>query len=342
MNNPILPKDLRNRFFEDRCTKSEHKKVLEWMRNASPEELSQFMDEQLGFMNTTKKMPPVKSGMSFHPIKDRVKKLENERRRSLIFRRSLQVAASLMILLAGYYSFPFLISQDPAENDNLILAQTSEILEYKSDYGQQKKISLVDGTSVRLNAGTKVRFPENFDPEKRELYLEGQAFFDVERDTARPFIITTTDMQVKVLGTSFDIRSYKEEAITVITVLTGKIEVTVEGQEEKVFLLANEQLMINKEMKSCNTDNVDAHKCIAWINGILRFDNVPLKVVFMQMERWFDIEIVALPGVNLDCFVSGQHQNEGIFRILEALKFSHGVEYDFKDQQIQILNTKCN
>ncbi|MFT6359951.1 MAG: transmembrane sensor [Cyclobacteriaceae bacterium] len=119
--------------------------------------------------------------------------------------------------------------------------------------GQKSTTTLSDGTVVKLNSDSKLKFPKNFSDDIREVYFEGEAFFDVAKDASRPFIIKTNDLQVKVLGTSFNVKSFEEDNLVQIGVVTGRVSVQLisgsEGQlPEPTILLPEQSVVYNSSL----------------------------------------------------------------------------------------------
>ncbi len=338
MKDNFISNELKYKFFQNHCTPEEHSRVLQWMKSVSTKDKADFMDEHAELVASGKINSNKQIGLTFKQIEQKIKIDKAARTRKLLFRRSMQVAATILLLITGYYSF--LLLQTTPEKTTSVTNEIA-IMEQKTKYGQQSNIKLSDGTQVKLNAGTKITFPEMFANNERELALQGQAYFDVARDTQRPFIINTGNLKITVLGTSFDVNSFESDNKVRVTVLSGNVRVSIDNQDESVILGKNEQLVYNKKMNSYFKQPVDAQKSIAWIQGILRFEDAPLADVFRQLERWYNVEIHLEKNLKVDCTVSGQHKNEGLKSVLDALQFSHGVKYKYDGKQVLINGINC-
>lgn len=261
-----------------------------------------------------------------------------KQKRFRITRELVKYAAAILVLVTGYYAFLFFKATDqtPMEATARI-----NLVEHYSEYGQQSKLTLSDGSILKLNAGTKLFYPEKFTGDQRMIKLEGQAFFDVASDTTKPFVIDAGDMRVTVLGTSFDVNAFADNNISNVTVLTGKVKVELKGEKEPIMLTTNKQLNYDVITNEYSINTADAKESIAWVNGILRFDESYLEDVFRQMQRWYNIKIIVKEGIDANCTVSGRHKNQGFNIVLEGLQYTHGLEYQLSNDTVLITKINC-
>lgn len=152
--------------------------------------------------------------------------------------------------------------------------------------GGEYRLSLPDGTEVVANAETRLRFPVEFSAEERHIYLEGEAYFYVKKDD-RPFIVHTSLLDVKVLGTRFNLTAYGDEVNTVVTLVDGSVEVMSPGEEN--ILAPGEQYTFNRLSSSGRVDQVNTGIYTSWTEGVFRFDAMPLEQMMKKLGRWFDL-----------------------------------------------------
>lgn len=156
-------------------------------------------------------------------------------------------------------------------------------------------IVLPDGSEVKLNAGTELQYPNEFTGDKRIVYLEGEAYFDVVPGK-KAFIVKTSGVEVCVLGTSFNVMAYRDEKTIQTTLVQGKVEVAFAPEANdpprKVSLTPDMQAVYDKEAAGVTTAKVDVYKYIAWKEGMFAFDNERLEDLFRSLERWYDIDVV--------------------------------------------------
>ncbi|MDY4044133.1 MAG: FecR domain-containing protein [Marinifilaceae bacterium] len=154
--------------------------------------------------------------------------------------------------------------------------------------GMEYTLTLADGTRVYMNAETRLTFPASFQGQERRVRLTGEAYFDVAKDAAHPFIIEMAGVDVKVLGTSFNLRAYDNEASIVTTLVEGKVAVTdsVETRE----IVPGEQLVYRKESGRMDVAKVDVSLYTAWRLGKFVFKNEPLADVMAYLAKWYGFE----------------------------------------------------
>ena len=191
--------------------------------------------------------------------------------------------------------------------------------------GEKKKILLTDGTQVTLNSGTRLRIPSNFGEEERIVEMEGEGFFEVTRNPDKPFIIKSGTTNVKVLGTSFDFKSYQEDNFIKLTVSTGKVRVNVAEQDLQLSVSANEHLSVNKIDGDIRKESIEENNYIKWIQGSLYFNKEPIHEVINTINRNYNSKVV-LQCKDCDFKITGTHDNKSLKSVLEAICFTTGLK----------------
>lgn len=200
-----------------------------------------------------------------------------------------------------------------------------------AERGERSSVELPDGTKVKLNSATKLTYPGSFGRERR-VKLSGEAYFNVVHDEEHPFIVELGKIDVKVLGTSFNISSYEDQENIVVVLLEGKVEVT-SGAKDYV-MHPNDKVVINKSTSTLHYTKVCASDYIEWTKGNLYFDNEPLDVIANVLSRTYDIEIrFACDGLKKERF-TGTIGNRGIKDALERLSLASPIVYEMKDSVI--------
>jgi ferric-dicitrate binding protein FerR (iron transport regulator) len=224
--------------------------------------------------------------------------------------------------------------------------------------GEKSTFIMEDGTRVTLNADSKLEYAANFPEKSREVYLTGEAFFDVHSDANKPFIIHTANMNVKVLGTAFNIKSYPDEASTEATLLRGSIEVTVPSNpSERILLKPSQKLVIH------NAENHDSTKTrsvavkniypalttmtyfqqrdtmimeTSWLQNKLVFQDEDFESLAKRMERWYNISIRFSKTGSRQLRFTGILEGETIAEALHALHMTENFNYRIEDSTIVI------
>ncbi|MGM0621027.1 MAG: FecR family protein, partial [Bacteroidota bacterium] len=178
-------------------------------------------------------------------------------------------------------------------------------------FGKKSELLLADGTKVWLNAGSRLAFPTKFTGKKREIFLEGEACFEVAHNSEQPFIVNAGGLDIKVLGTNFNVSAYPTEK-TVETVL---VEGSVAVSRPKTFKLGKKELTLKPNQKASFdkennevilTDEPDVDLYIAWTYGWLRYERESLESVLRKVERYYNVEIELPAGYPSDDKISGK------------------------------------
>lgn len=206
-------------------------------------------------------------------------------------------------------------------------------------YGKRFSIELADGTLVFLNAGTQLKYPKVFsDPKSREVYLDGEAFFEVAENTAHPFIVHTEKMNVRVLGTQFNVSSYKNENNTSTVLVRGSVGVYrpsgVFETEKSLVISPRQQASIQEKEFTVREVNVQKH--IAWTKGQLYFVNDRFGNIMKEMERHYNIKIENnYPELN-DTRYTGTFESETLEEVLNVFKRNTLFDYQMEKDKIII------
>lgn len=153
--------------------------------------------------------------------------------------------------------------------------------------GAEYSVKLSDGTIVNLNAESRLRYPVAFYGNKREVSIEGEGYFRVSNNKEKPFVVNVGDMKVKVLGTIFNVNSYKENDQITTTLVEGSVEVS--SKKQSLILSPNQRSLFNGD--KIEKKNVDIKKYVSWVNGVFYFEEMTLEDVMIQIERWYDVDV---------------------------------------------------
>jgi ferric-dicitrate binding protein FerR (iron transport regulator) len=153
---------------------------------------------------------------------------------------------------------------------------------------------LADGTKVWLNAGSHFAFPQEFDEQKREVFLEGEAYFEVAKNKNKPFIVSTQTIEVEVFGTKFNLSAYQSDNFSETVLLEGSVSVQSKGKlfNDKTTLTPNQKAIYRSDKNELIRSAVpDAELHISWINGWYQFSNESLVVVMAKIERYYNVKL---------------------------------------------------
>ncbi|GAC1432766.1 MAG: hypothetical protein NVSMB7_08520 [Chitinophagaceae bacterium] len=274
--------------------------------------------------------------------------------------------AVLFIFFTGYYSWSFFFPAPP-KSAVAALADKSEV---STRYGSRTKLLLPDGTQVWLNSGSKLSYDKTYGNGIREVALSGEAYFDVVKNPAHPFIIHTTSINIKVLGTAFNVKSFPSEKNTETSLIRGSIEVTFKNRpSEKIILKPNEKLITANEELGKDTEKAEdpAEKTkqalakegvkpeplvmvshltyepqdstvieTSWMDNKLIFRSETFEDLAVKMERWYGVNIRFADEEIQPKRLTGIFENESIQQALKAQQLITHFTYTINKNEIVI------
>ena len=203
--------------------------------------------------------------------------------------------------------------------------------------GGQYQVNLPDGTRVWLNAASSLKFPLRFTGLKeRKVELKGEAYFEVEKDASRPFIVQSDQQTVQVIGTHFNINSYGDELNTKTTLLEGAVKVTaLKGPEEvQAFLKPGQQARVSSSSKLIDVKRVDPMTEIAWKNGQFFFENESIENIMKQISRWYDVEVVYEDDVTGKTVWGSVTRYTNVSKVLSILELTGEIHFKVEGRRI--------
>lgn len=238
-------------------------------------------------------------------------------------------------------------------------------------YGSKSKIKLPDGSVVNLNSGSKLIYPSLFTDKTRSVNLEGEAYFDIQADSERPFYVHTSDITIKALGTAFNVKSYPESNTIETTLVSGSLEITekksllsgIPGMSKRLLLSPNQKAVFIKDIDSLTirekdelhivsgqfkipkislVEKIDPQPVTAWKDNKLIFNNERFEDLAVVLERWYDIKINIKSRELKNERFTGIFENETTEQVLNALKIAEPFDYTMDKNNIFIYNKKEN
>lgn len=192
------------------------------------------------------------------------------------------------------------------------------------------KLTLADGTRVWLNSATELKYPVEFKGNSRQVFLQGEAYFEVAADMERPFVVTTPGINVNVLGTGFNVMAYPDDAEQAVTLVHGKVGVWTEKQQ--VILQPDEQYVYQSATHQGTVRRVDVAEYIGWKEGVMNFDSMPLDELTHKLSRWYDVDFF---------FTSEQLKNlnfSGAFKKYNELRYVLNIIEEITDVRFVVNN----
>lgn len=238
--------------------------------------------------------------------------------------RLIRYAAVLLLLIALPLSYYYGKKSTPLSGSFTTISCAQ---------GDKTAIVLPDSSQVILNSGSRLTFNNNFQNGPRQVFLDGEAYFSVQKRTQNPFRVKTSDIEVEVLGTKFNLKAYSDEETITTTLVTGCLKVT-QG-DNSTLINPNQKLVYNK--KSGNTDLSkinDLAPETEWKDGRLVFRNQSLEELEHKLERWFDVEIEFADEQVKSRRFTGTLERESILEVISYFGRSKYVAYQIKDNKI--------
>lgn len=221
--------------------------------------------------------------------------------------------------------------------------EVAQVLEYNTlsiPYGKTFKLALSDGSQIILNAGSKLKFPVNFiNEENRTVFLNGEAYFEVAKDSEHPFIVDTEDMKVEVIGTHFNVTSYTDDQKTYTVLVEGKVAVHDKlAPNDTKILDPNERAFY--ENGKLEVEAVNVTKYVAWVQGELVFVDDSFKVIANKLERKFNLNIENNYPELANISITATFTNETIEEVLRTFQSYKDFDYVIKNRTVTINKPK--
>lgn len=269
-------------------------------------------------------------------------------------RKLVLVMSAVIVLVAGFYLYKSVFSENNAPQ----IAATDKS-EASTRYGSKTKLVLPDGTHVWLNSGSKLTYDKSYGNNKREVVLSGEAYFDVVRNTEKPFIIHANQVNITVLGTAFNVKSYPGDKTTETSLIRGSVEVSINNRpSEKFILKPNEKLVVlNEDVESKKPEKQAVQQQqeplvtishltyqkkdsaiieTSWVENKLIFNDESFHDLAIKMERWYGISIEFHDAKIEQLRFTGIFENESIQQALKALQITAPFNYVQHDNHFTI------
>lgn len=321
------------RYFADGLIPSRYRQqVMSWLideadREAKDEALKRVWDETDDVMNADAMSQSVlwnQALRSHHGHQERARQIRL---------KVLKYAAVIFLPIALCLGTWFIASNQ--------MASQAMLAECHVENGQTKVLRLSDGTLVRLNAGSSLFYPQRFSRlfSRRDVYLDGEAHFDVAENRSQPFVVHVGNLKVKVLGTHFNVKAYPAEELVTTTLEQGRVKVY--GDKIAMTLLPDEQAVYNRISGKITKRSVDSGNYNQWMDGKLLFDQAPLKAIIADLQRRYNVSIKTTSAVDQSRrFTMAFRADEGIDDVMKVLtKISGNLNYIHQHHTI-ILDVK--
>jgi ferric-dicitrate binding protein FerR (iron transport regulator) len=248
-------------------------------------------------------------------------------------------------------------SQIKYENggENIIIDQNKEISQQTDQkqvvyntvivpFGKRTELSLADGSKVWLNAGSKLVYPAVFDQKKREVFIEGEAVFEISHNSSWPFIVSTKNYDVKVLGTIFNVSAYADDKYSSTVLAEGKVELIHSGtslfSKEKLIITPGTKALFDQDKKVFSEQKVNPEDYLSWKNGYLIFESEKLEDILRKLGRYYNVDFKIADGrLGAETFSGRLDLKQSPAEVLDVISQTTPFEYVFDNNKILINKT---
>jgi ferric-dicitrate binding protein FerR (iron transport regulator) len=342
--------ELLARYLSRECTTQEYIEVESWLRISEEhvEQLKSYERIWVDAQQLNKLDIEFDSALDWSVLQNRIEAEDlsvEEQTPMLITTRATalnrnisyfsRIAAILsLVFLIGFYGSQFFV-QVPTEQNEAVLKEIS------MKKGQRGSVTLSDGTLVSLNSESSITLPDRFKSDVREVYLNGEAFFEVAKNEEKPFKIYVNGTVIEVLGTSFAVRAFPDDESVRTTVVEGLVSFRSQDEDisEGVLLSAGDLGEFNLKRKKISKEfieNLDPY--ISWKEGYLTFEQASMTEVRKQLERKYDIEVV-FEDSNIELLeLTAELKSRSLRNVLETISLSLGLEFELDQEIVRFKN----
>lgn len=313
-----LNEDIIIRYLENRCSEEDFVLINEWMKESDENAKELFRLEEVYQLG---KFPVDTQGLvakAEYRLGKRLDQEKQEKQKVFKMRNMLRYAAAIAVVLVMAVGGAYLFQE---KGEEWVVASAT--------YGQVREMVLPDGTKVWLNQSSSLKYPRFFDGKERHVYLEGEAYFEVTRNHESPFTVKSPAMDVKVLGTSFNIKCRPDNSFAETTLIEGEVEVKDKQDQGRITLSPGQKAVLNRVTGRMQVKQVDARMEIVWHNDLIPFKKSSIFQIAAVLERFYSVKIILSPDVDSTKTYSGVlKKKDSIESVLNSLRNS--IPFNFK------------
>lgn len=322
----LKPDHLIVRYLSNEATPAEQEKLFDWVSRSKENQkvfneyvnLWSSQDNRIGKFNLEKGLKDLNSKIDVFE--------ESEKKKTVFWNRWNIAAAIVLLMVSGYVLFHNGIFSF-REHQQLLLVE-------KSAADKREKFTLSDGSVITLNKSARLQYPEAFIADTREVYLSGEAFFEVAKDSLRPFIIHANGITTTVLGTSFNVNATGKTVI--VSVATGKVKVS-DGRLDEILQPYEKAVYRDQKLSKEATDFSE----LDWKERILQFNDTNLQQAAEMIAEEYNVSINFKNEAVQKCLITGRFKNQKLENILQAIEFSNDVTYVREGNTILLSGKGC-
>ena len=314
--------------------KDAQNELKEWIAASADNEKYFMQQQEIWFSAVSSKEEAIyNKDKAFRQFKKRIanqnmtsKTVRKQLRMSVFWRYAAVVAILCMV---SYFSY---------RRGEVSIKEAFSDIVVEAPLGSRTKLNLPDGTSVWLNAGSRIVYSQGFGVEDRSVKLTGEGYFEVKRNEKIPFFVQTNSLQVKVLGTKFNFRDYPDDMEAIVSLSEGKVSLNnLLKNENEAFLQPNERVVLDKKNGYMHVETVTINAS-EWTNGYLFFDEELLPDIIKELERSYNVKIhIANDSLKTFRFYGNfVYREQSIKEVLDVLSATQKVHYTIEERNITL------
>lgn len=310
-------------YYTDSLSADQKLEVEQWLQE-SEENRKLARDVQYIYMatDTLNTIKEINSAEALEQVKKRFRK-PNKTNYIVWF----QKVAAILILPLLISTIYFVTKKDPVE-----------YIEIKTNPGMVAALSLPDGSKVWLNSGSYLKHPQKFTGDTRTVELDGEAYFSVQKDKSKRFIVNTPfDLKAEVLGTEFNIEAYKESNLVTTSLISGSVKLSFrnkENNEESFIMKPDDEVAYSVKTKRIKTNTSYLPTQTAWKDGLVIFRNTSFEEALKILDKRFNTDFIVKNDLLYENSFTGTFSGQHLTLILEHFRLSSGIQYKFIDPEI--------
>ncbi len=348
-----MNKKLIDKFLRHECNAQEELEILTWLKSTEHEELEEFIEVDLKEAFAKEKDTKIELCHILPKILDSEEndEAENEYPLDSYFRTNQYTEknskrvlhfvakwAAAILLIAG---FSFFFNYNLNKVDTVQSGRSNQYIVKENQRGRKSTIFLKDGSVVHLNSESKITYPEVFSDSLRIVNLEGEAFFEVAKNASKPFIVKAGPVDVKVLGTTFNVRSFSDTEQIKVSLVSGQVEVLnkikSESRSENIILTPDQSVVYLRDKESFNEiSSFNSDEDIGWKDGIIYFNKAGFIAVINKLESWYNVNFEIKNDPLTIWSYTGKFQNQNLENVLNSIGFSQEFTFEIEKEKIII------
>lgn len=331
-----IDKKLIGRFFTGTATGREAEKVLDWFET---DEGQLYLRERINF--DTRKIKKVfpESSAANRTFDNILESIENQKKTvtpalpDVSRKKSIWLAAASMAVLVISLSVFLVFKDSISESVN----QIDQYTVYSTSTGEQRLLTLSDGSQIRLNENSSIEIPVYFKDNLRSIRLYGEAYFNVQHDPFRPFIVQTRELEVRVLGTEFIVKSDEVLQTTLVAVADGSVSFGLSGERPETFTVITRNMVgfYNHTEDLFSTEHLDVRNYLSWINSRIVFEGMYLSDVVRQLGHIYGMEHQLLDDRLNNLRLTANISSNSKVDVLETIAHSLDIDFLITNDRVQ-------